>query len=316
MATSIPILPNMEEMGITILYQDHYLLIVNKPAGMVIHPTYKHTDGGTMWDALLRHLAAQEPEQWNPPELADDPAWARAPLEIQNMLRERRRAQILQEEGLLPRPCLVHRLDKDTSGVVALARTESSRTHLVHQFHDHTIVKSYLAVVEPGSPDWTRPRAPLSVAFPHNGQVLAHFPTSFIQELAPDTEFLIDGPLWRDPDDRRRCVVIEGGQEARTQVRVLAHEASRSLLEVRPVTGRTHQIRAHLAALGQAIVGDPVYREPQPSDLVLGRQFLHARSLTLRHYVDNRVMTFTAPLTADLLAWLERYFPAAQPCVV
>lgn len=316
LVNSISILPTMEEMGITILYQDHYLLIVNKPAGMVIHPTYKHTDGDTMWDALLSHLAAQEPEQWSSPELADDPTWARAPLEVQAMLRERRRAQFIKEEGLLPRPCLVHRLDKDTSGVVALARTESSRAHLVHQFHDHTILKSYLAVVEPGAPDWTRPRAPLSVTLPHSEQELTHFPVSFIQELALGSEFLIDGPLWRDPDDRRRCIVIEGGQEARTQVRVLAHEASRTLLEVRPITGRTHQIRAHLAALGQAIVGDPVYREPQPSDLALGRQFLHARSLTLRHYVENRVMTFTAPLTADLLNWLERYFPAAQSHVV
>lgn len=305
-----PILPGMEDAYIAILYQDHYQLIVNKPAGMVIHPTYKHTDD-TMWNILLRYLEAQGPDDWCPPELPDDPAWSQAPPEVKVMLRERDRAILMKEEGLLPRPCLLHRLDKDTSGIVALARTERSRRHLVRQFHEHTIIKRYLAVVEPGAPSWTSPRAPLRVLLPRTEAAMTSWSPSFIQEMAIGEEFVVDGPLWRDPDDRRRCIVIEGGQEATTAMRVLAHEGARTLLEVRPITGRTHQIRAHLAALGQAIVGDPVYREPQVSDLALGRQFLHAVSLTLRRYPDNEEITFHAPLAEDLRAWLEQYFSSA-----
>src|SRR6266516_6507069 len=100
---------------IPIIYQDPHLLIVNKPAGLVIHPTYKHADG-TMWDALLAHLAEQGSDDWQPPELPDEPEWAGAPEHIQTMLRIKRTEQQWKEDGLLARPCLLHRLDKDTSG--------------------------------------------------------------------------------------------------------------------------------------------------------------------------------------------------------
>ncbi|GHO42733.1 pseudouridine synthase [Ktedonospora formicarum] len=206
------ILPGMEDVDIAILYQDHHTLIVNKPAGMVIHPTYKHADG-TMWDALLRYLEAQGPDNWSPPDdLPDEPAWSKAPPEVQAMLRERRREIFLKEEGLLPRPCLLHRLDKDTSGVVALARTERSRRHLVRQFYAHTIIKRYLAVVAPGAPAWASPRVPLRITKPQSGEEVETRSSSYVRELAVGEELLIDGPLWRDPDDRRRCVVIEGGR--------------------------------------------------------------------------------------------------------
>ena len=112
----------MKASDIALIYQDHHLLIVNKPAGVVIHPTYKNADGETLWDALLLYLAQQEGEQWQPPEFPDLPAWAGAPPHIRAMLREQRRERYWKEDGLLPRPCLLHRLDKDTSGVVALAR--------------------------------------------------------------------------------------------------------------------------------------------------------------------------------------------------
>src|SRR5689334_10716018 len=136
----------METADFVVIYQDHHLLIVNKPAGVVIHPTYKYAHG-TMWDAVLLYLAEQGQDNWQPPLLSDEPGWERAPKHIREMLREQRLKRLWQEEGLLPRPCLLHRLDKDTSGVVALARTERSRRHIVHQFYDHTIVKRYLAVV-------------------------------------------------------------------------------------------------------------------------------------------------------------------------
>src|SRR5947209_19484942 len=141
---------------IPIIYQDHHLLVVNKPAGLVIHPTYKHADG-TMWDALLVYVAQQGSDDWQPPELPDEPTWAAAPPHIQDMLRAKRIERQWKEDGLLPRPCLLHRLDKDTSGVVALARTERSRRHIIRQFHAHTVIKRYLAVVQKGSPTWAYP---------------------------------------------------------------------------------------------------------------------------------------------------------------
>lgn len=138
------------------------MLIVNKPAGLVIHPTYKHADG-TMWNAILAYLAQQGDDDWQPPALPDDLEWEGAPEQVKETLRERRIARMWKEDGLLLRPCLLHRLDKDTSGVVALARTERSRRYLIRQFHEHSIVKRYLAVVRRGAPDWTRPRAPFKV---------------------------------------------------------------------------------------------------------------------------------------------------------
>src|SRR5262252_2279772 len=101
----------MEPARIPIIYQDHYLLIVNKPAGMVIHPTYKHSDG-TMWDAIMQYLEKQEGDGWQPPELPNEPEWERAPKQVQLMLREKRKERMWKEEGWLLKPCLLHRLDK------------------------------------------------------------------------------------------------------------------------------------------------------------------------------------------------------------
>ena len=301
----------MEPTKIPFIYQDHHLLIVNKPAGLVIHPTYKHADG-TMWDAILDYLDQEGGDDWQPPELPDDPEWAAVPEHVQVMLRERRLERVWKEDGLLQRPCLLHRLDKDTSGVVALARTENSRRHLVRQFHDHSIVKRYLAVVQKGAPEWARPRAPFMILKRLNEIDAMQFSLLTDSVLDGENEFILDGSLQRDPDDRRRCIVGHDGQKAQTLVKVLAADAEFVLVEARPVTGRTHQIRAHLAALGYAIVGDATYAIPAEigtSAAAMKRQFLHAYSLELRRYPDNELHTFVAPLAHDLKAWLERYFP-------
>jgi 23S rRNA-/tRNA-specific pseudouridylate synthase len=303
----------MEQTNIAVIYQDHHMLIVNKPAGMVIHPTYKNTDGKTMWDVLLRYTDQLGSDGWQPPDLPDEPAWAGAPADVQAMLRDRRAARLWKEEGLLARPCLLHRLDKDTSGIVALARTENARRHLVRQFHDHTITKRYLAVIQRGAYPWAEPRTTFSVLYrsldgyehPSTAEQLFH--------SASDGEYILSGPLQRDPNERRRCIVGPDGQEATTLVRVLAAEEPFALLDVRPVTGRTHQIRAHLAALGCAIVGDQMYApamKPDFADTVLQRQFLQAYSLTLRDYPCNRSRTFIAPLASDLENWLACSAPS------
>lgn len=294
---------------IPVIYQDHHLLIVNKPAGLVIHPTYKHADG-TMWDSILAYLAQQGGDGWQPQDLPDRPEWAGAPDHIQVMLREQQKAKQWQEEGLLPRPCLLHRIDKDTSGVVALARTERARRHLVRQFYNHSIVKRYLAVVRKGSPQWTRPRAQFTVLIQDGND---QQPVESAELLAAiGARYMLDGSLQRDPDDRRRCIVGPHGQSALTMVGVLAARREYALLEARPITGRTHQIRAHLAAAGFAIVGDATYAPPAKEEThaaKLQRQFLHAYSLELRRYQDNERQTFVAPLADDLVVWLAAYLP-------
>ncbi len=301
----------METTSISVIYQDHHLLIVNKPAGVVIHPTYKHPEG-TMWDALLVYAGQQEDDGWRPPDLPDEPKWAYAPEHIQVMLREKRTERLWKEDGLLPRPCLLHRLDKDTSGVVAVARTERSRRHLIRQFEEHTIVKRYLAVVQAGAPDWALPRTTFTIMQRKGDNSETPLSAPFVFSSLGDDELVLDSPLQRDPADRRRCIVGPDGQDAVTKLRVLAIAGEFTLLEARPVTGRTHQIRAHLAALGYAIVGDQTYAptaEPGTPQAGLGRQFLHAHSLELRRYPDNALRTFVAPLADDLVWWMERYFP-------
>jgi 23S rRNA-/tRNA-specific pseudouridylate synthase len=131
-------------------------------------------------------------------------------------------------------------------------------------------------------------------------------------KLDSESDFILSGALQRDPIDRRRCIVGPGGQEAQTIIRVKAAEGEFVLLEVQPITGRTHQIRAHLAASGYAIVGDSMYSSPVEENTpasVMIRQFLHAYRLEFRRYPDNQVCTFVAPLADDLVAWLEEYFP-------
>ncbi len=301
----------MEQTTIPIIYQDHHLLIVNKPAGLVIHPTYKHADG-TMWDAILEYLEQQGGDDWQPPELPDEPEWKGAPEQVRVMLRAQRLERMWKEDGLLPRPCLLHRLDKDTSGVVALARTEHSRRHLVRQFHEHSIVKRYLAVVQRGAPDWARPRASFKILKGQDEIDAMQFGLMTDIAFNGENELMLDGALQRDPDDRRRCIVGPDGQQAQTSIKVMAAEGEFVLLEAQPVTGRTHQIRAHLAAFGYAIVGDTTYSPPAKVGTpaaAMKRQFLHAYSLELRRYPDNALCSFIAPLADDLTAWLERHFP-------
>jgi len=265
-----------------------------------------------MWDAILEYLEQQGGDDWQPPELPDEPEWKDAPEQVRVMLRTQRLERMWKEDGLLPRPCLLHRLDKDTSGVVALARTEHSRRHLVRQFHEHSIVKRYLAVVQRGAPDWARPRASFKILKGQDEIDAMQFGLMTDIAFNGENELMLDGALQRDPDDRRRCIVGPDGQQAQTSIKVMAAEGEFVLLEAQPVTGRTHQIRAHLAAFGYAIVGDTTYSPPAKVGTpaaAMKRQFLHAYSLELRRYPDNALCSFIAPLADDLTAWLERHFP-------
>ncbi|MFL5624514.1 MAG: pseudouridine synthase, partial [Ktedonobacteraceae bacterium] len=159
---------------------------------------------------------------------------------------------------------------------------------------------------------WSQPRSTLSITKQVDGESIHHHENSFA--LHHNDEFVIDGPLQRDPDDRRRCIVGPEGQAATTFLKVMAlsENSEFALLEVRPLTGRTHQIRAHLAAWGYAIVGDQMYAplaEDGTPQGALKRQFLHAYSLELQRYPDNQREIFVAPLADELVSWMSCYFP-------
>lgn len=239
-ATEAPETPSPEAISLTIVYEDDDLLVVDKPAGLAVHPA-AGLRRGTLAGALLAHR----------PELAG--------------------------VGGPERPGIVHRLDRDTSGLLVVAKNEAARAALARQWKAREVEKGYLALVH--------------------------------GRLEP-AEGVIDAPIGRDPRHRQRMAVVEGGRAARTAYRVRRYLPERpagrdvcSLVEVKPSTGRTHQIRVHFAALGHPLVGDRVYGRPSP---VIGRQFLHAYRLALRHPVDGRPLEFESPLPDDLSAALTR----------
>ena len=225
-----------EDIAIDVLYEDEDVLVVNKPPGLVVHPAYGHKTG-TLVNAVLGRVSAQTG----------------------------------REAG---RPGIVHRLDKDTSGVMVIAKTDVAQLALSRQLQQQRFAKEYLALV------WGDPGA---------------------------QDVVVEAPVERDADDRRRMVVRASGREATTRFRRIAAwplaNAKVALLYVRPVTGRTHQIRVHLAYAHFPIVGDPVYgRRGDTSGLA--RQFLHAWRLTVNlPHAGER--TFTAPLAPDLRTFLE-----------
>lgn len=228
---------NVSAPPLDIVYEDAHVLVINKAAGVVVHPAPGHATG-TVVDALLQHV----------PGLAtgDDPS----------------------------RPGIVHRLDKDTSGLLVIAKDAVSHAALAEQMKERQTVKRYLALVE--------------------GQM-------------PVQEGVIEAPIGRDPRNRQRMAVVTvagGGREARTRFRVLRSLGGRSLLEMQLETGRTHQIRVHLAAVNHPVVGDPVYGRGQPPQPP--RQFLHAAHLELRHPTTEAWMVFDAPLPPDLAAFLTQ----------
>jgi 23S rRNA pseudouridine1911/1915/1917 synthase len=224
-----------EPLPLDVIYEDADLAAINKPAGMVVHPAAGHASG-TLVNALLA--------RW--PQVA--------------------------QVGGKDRAGIVHRLDKDTSGVLLIAKTEPARLNLMAQFAARQVQKRYLTLVE-GVP------------------------------ATPTGE--IDAPIGRDPGQRKRMAVIRTGRPAVSVYRVLHVYAGYSLLEVFPKTGRTHQIRVHMAFIGHPVVGDQVYGH-RKQRLPLNRHFLHAESLALASPGSGQTLTVRAPLPADLRAILDQ----------
>jgi 23S rRNA pseudouridine1911/1915/1917 synthase len=221
-----------ESVPLAVVYEDQDLLVVDKPAGLTVHPSAGQT-AHTLVNALLAHCTD------------------------------------LAGVGGVLRPGIVHRLDKDTSGLLIVAKNDRAHAGLSRQLKERTVEKKYLALVQ--------------------GHV-------------DPPEAVIDAPIGRDPHNRKRMAVVEQGRAATTAYRVREHLGGLTLVEVAPSTGRTHQIRVHLAAIGHPVVGDAVYGKPTP---LVGRQFLHAYRLAFRHPVDGRPLAFESPLPPDLQRALQ-----------
>ena len=234
--------PAAEDLPLRILYEDADLLVLDKPAGMVVHPGAGHM-GGTLVNALLHHVTD------------------------------------LSGIGGELRPGIVHRLDRGTSGVMVVAKNDRSHQELSRQFHDREVEKEYVALV------W--------------GVVQAGR--------------RIDAAIGRDPADRQKMSTrARRARNAVTRVTFSRHLKGVSLLKVAIATGRTHQIRVHLSAIGHPIVGDPVYGGVHRrvlgnlrSVMRLERPFLHAARLSFTHPSDSKRLTFESPLPDDLQRVLD-----------
>ena len=221
-----------EAIPLNILYEDDDLLVVDKPAGLTVHPAPGHP-AHTLLNAVLSHF----------PRLAA----------LSDSLR----------------PGIVHRLDRDTSGVMVVAKNTRAQARLIEQFKARSVAKAYLVLVK--------------------------------GKLTPESG-VIEAPIGRDPRDRKRMAVVTKGREARTEYRVIKYIGGYTLLEVKPETGRTHQIRVHLAAIGYPVVGDKVYGVKSP---FLSRQFIHASRLGFRLPSTGKYMEFKSELPPDLAQALE-----------
>lgn len=230
--------PTAEPISLTIIYEDKNIFVVDKPAGLTVHPAPGHPNH-TLVNAILAHC----------PSLA--------------------------MSNDLVRPGIVHRLDKDTSGLIVIAKNDFAKAHLVDQFKSHTVTKGYLVLVK--------------------------------GRLSPQ-QGVIEAPIGRDPYNRQRMAIVETGKEASTQYQVRKYLSNYTLLEVTLKTGRTHQIRVHLSAIGYPVVGDTIYGAKRRREITascLKRQFVHAYRLGFRLPSTNAYQEFTCDLPPELKRVLE-----------
>lgn len=228
-----------QEIPLAVVFEDQDLIVVDKPAGLVVHPAAGNPDG-TLVNALLHHCAGK-----------------------------------LSGIGGVARPGIVHRIDKDTSGLMVAAKSDRAHEGLSRQFADHSIHRAYLAIVA-GAP------SPLSGT--------------------------VTGQIGRSSTNRKKMALVEEGRgkHAVTHYKVLEALNGAALVECRLETGRTHQVRVHMASIGHALLGDPVYGRtpsrlrPILASLHFHRQALHAAELGFIHPVSGKELRFASPLPADL----------------
>lgn len=225
-----------EAIPLDIVYEDEWLAVINKPRGMVVHPAPGHT-GGTLVNALMARYGAE-----------------------------------LSSLGGSKRPGIVHRIDKDTSGLLLAAKDDRVHRKLSAMLKTHDIKRGYDALV------YGRPET---------------------------EEGSIEAPIGRDPTHRQRMAVVADGKPAISHFTVLETMAKGSHLTVQLETGRTHQIRVHLAFIGNPVIGDPMYAKGRPDFGMVG-QALHAKSLSYIHPITGDSMEHTCPLPNDFLACKEQ----------
>jgi 23S rRNA pseudouridine1911/1915/1917 synthase len=238
---ALPARPLGQNLPLTIVYEDEHLLVIDKAAGMTVHPAPGNPDG-TLVNALIAHCGNS-----------------------------------LSGIGGVKRPGIVHRLDKETSGLMVAAKNDAAHAHLSKQLATRTLSRRYLAIV------WGTP--------------------------APTTG-AIDKPIGRSPADRKKMAVTAKGRTALTHYRTLKSVGLHaSLVECKLHTGRTHQIRVHMAAIGHPLVGDPAYgrkgKQKNEAFAVFPRQALHAAEIGFIHPVSGDTMTFMSALPADMATLIE-----------
>ncbi|WP_425230143.1 RluA family pseudouridine synthase [Sphingomonas sp.] len=222
-----------QDIPLVVAFEDEHLIVVDKPAGLVVHPAAGNLDG-TLVNALLHHCGGS-----------------------------------LSGIGGVARPGIVHRIDKDTSGLMIAAKTDRAHEGLAKQFADHSIERRYLAITR---------------GTPKGGSGV------------------VDAPLARNPSNRKKVAVVSGGKRAVTHWRLLEPLTGAALVECRLETGRTHQVRVHMASLGHPLVGDPVYggRHPIADRLGFRRQALHAARLGFRHPITGVTQVFDSTMPSDM----------------
>ena len=236
MPEATPARAEAQPLPLKVVYQDGDLAVIDKPSGMVVHPAAGNWDG-TLVNALLYHLEG------------------------------------LSGIGGEIRPGIVHRIDKDTSGLLLVAKNDFSHAALSEQIKAHTVERAYLAIVS--------------------------------GNMKEDAGF-VDGPIGRHPADRKRMAIVPGGRNAHTDWRVLKRLRGATLIEAILTTGRTHQIRVHMASIGHPVLGDPVYGPKKPQTAVSGGQLLHAFRLGFVHPSTGEHMRFEAPPEKRFMDILEK----------
>lgn len=241
---AVPLDNVAQDIPLVVAYEDEHLIVVDKPAGLVVHPAAGNLDG-TLVNALLHHCAGK-----------------------------------LSGIGGVARPGIVHRIDKDTSGLLVVAKDDVAHEGLARQFKDHSIDRRYLAIAA--------------------GRVSTSAGT-------------VDAPLARSPNDRKKMAIVHSptAKHAVTHFRKLRQLNGASLIECRLETGRTHQVRVHMASIGHPLLGDPVYAGRRPAlkaqleTLNFARQALHAAHLGFIHPVTKNALSFDSDLPADMQELLD-----------
>lgn len=225
-----------EDIALDILYQDDDVAVVFKPSGMVVHPAAGN-ESGTLVNALLKHL------------------------------------DNLSGIGGEIRPGIVHRIDKDTSGLLLVAKNDRAHVSLSEQIKAHTVHRAYQAILIGGF---------------------------------REDEGFVDAPIGRHPTDRKKMAIVPDGREARTNWFVMERLRGATLIEARLTTGRTHQIRVHMASIGHPVLGDPVYGPKRSPYAVSGGQLLHAYRIGFVHPTTGEEMLFEAPPEPRFQNWLKK----------